>query len=316
LSSVEELGTKILTLEGKPQIDANGKPTGRTISKSTAKQYSLNFKKLVTALGCDKAEDLGACLRKTDLFADYIDETYPNSNTAKSNYNSLVAPAKYIPELKAAYGSTIELLRERMLYHIKKAETEAIEATGSQKVESLASIKKRITGVKRKFGDTSPEYVAAVLQTSLKGLRGELATVKVVGSVKEMDKYPNAYYHAAGKIRIKEFKTKQIYEPYLFTLKKTERPYKVLDKWLKAKKPKYLLGNNKESTGKILRRALGVGVLDIRHSMISELVNTGDNAGTEARLREIAPMFKHNWTMTTRYYRNTDTEEDVDEEDR
>jgi hypothetical protein len=89
----------------------------------------------------------------------------------------------------------------------------------------------------------------------------------------------------------------------------------VLDKWLKAKKPKYLLGNNKETTGNILRRALGVGVLDIRHIMISELVNTGDNAGTEARLREIAPMFKHNWTMTTRYYRNTDTEEDVDEED-
>jgi hypothetical protein len=50
--------------------------------------------------------------------------------------------------------------------------------------------------------------------------------------------------------------------------------------------------------------------------MISELVNTCDNAGTEARLREIAPMFKHNWTMTSRYYRNTDTEEDVDEEER
>jgi hypothetical protein len=33
-------------------------------------------------------------------------------------------------------------------------------------------------------------------------------------------------------------------------------------------------------------------------------------------LRGIAPLFKHNWTMTSRYYRNTDTEEDVDEEDR
>jgi hypothetical protein len=198
----------------------------------------LKFKKLVNALGCDKAAGLSACFRKTDLFADYIDETNPNSNTAKSKYNNFVAPAKYIPELKAAYGSTIELLRERMTYHIKKAETEAIETTGSQKVESLASIKKRITGVKRKFGETSPEYVAAVRQRSLKGLRGELATVKVVESVKEMDKHPNAYYHAAGKMRIKKFKTDEIYEPYLFTLKKTERPYKVIDKWLKAKKLK------------------------------------------------------------------------------
>jgi hypothetical protein len=157
-----------------------------------------------------------------------------------------------------------------MFYFIKKAETEAIEAAGSQKVESLASVKKRITGVKRKFGETSPEYVAAVLQTSLKGLRGELATVKVIGSVKEMDKYPNAYYHAVGNMQIKEFKKKQIYEPYLFTLKKTERPYKVLDKWIKAKKPKYLLGKNKETTGEILKRALGVGVLDIRQNTISE----------------------------------------------
>jgi hypothetical protein len=184
LPSVEELARKILALEGKPQTDANGKPIGRTISANAAKQYSLNFKKYVTALGCDKAEDLDACLRKTDLFADYIDETYPNSNTVKSNYNSLVAPAKYIPELKAAYGSTIELLRERMLYHIKKAESEAIETTGSQKVESLANIKKGITGLKRKFGDTSPVYVAAVLHTSLKGLRREFATV---GSVKWLD---------------------------------------------------------------------------------------------------------------------------------
>jgi hypothetical protein len=55
-------------------------------------------------------------------------------------------------------------------------------------------------------------------------------------------------------MRIKEFKTNHIYEPYLFTLKKTERPYKAgLDIWLKAKKPKYLLGNNKETTGKSSR---------------------------------------------------------------
>jgi hypothetical protein len=75
-------------------------------------------------------------------------------------------------------------------------------------------------------------------------------------------------------------------------------------------------GQQQGDHGKILKRALNVGVLDIRHIMISELVNTGDNAGTEAMLRKIAPMFKHNLAMTTRYYRNTDTEEDVDEEDR
>jgi hypothetical protein len=67
----------------------------------------------------------------------------------------------------------------------------------------------------------------------------------------------------------------------------------VLDKWLKAKKPKYFLGNNNETTGKILNMSLNIGVLDIHQSTISELDSTGDNSGREAKLREIAPIFKH-----------------------
>jgi hypothetical protein len=151
LPSIDENKT-IFTLEEKPQIDANGKPNSMMISASTAKNYSLNFKKLVTALGCDRAEDLAACSRQTDLIIKHIDETYPVSNTGKANYNNLVASAKYIPELKAAYGSSIELLRKRMIYHTKEAEKEAIEKTGSQKVESLASIDKRVAGVESNLG--------------------------------------------------------------------------------------------------------------------------------------------------------------------
>jgi hypothetical protein len=72
----------------------------------------------------------------------------------------------------------------------------------------------------------------------------------------------------------------------------------------------------RNTTGEILKRALNVGVLDIRHSMIMNLVNTGDHAGTEARLREIAPIYKHEWKMAASYYRSMQPDEDVDDEDR
>jgi hypothetical protein len=69
-------------------------------------------------------------------------------------------------------------------------------------VDSLANIKKRVIGVKRTFGEINHEYVTMELQTSLKGLRGELATVTMVGSIRVMDEHPNAYYYVTGKMRI------------------------------------------------------------------------------------------------------------------
>ena len=55
------------------------------------------------------------------------------------------------------------------------------------------------------------------------------------------------------------------------------------------------------AVGNMLKKTLGVKVNHIRHSMISTLL---DQDHTEANARKIAELFKHDWTMTMRYYNN------------
>jgi hypothetical protein len=310
---------QIKSLEGKPQLTPDGEPkTDKCITKSTATQYSANFRLFLKLAKCDKVDDIAACLRDTDRIVKLIEEI-PNVNTKKARFNAIVAVAKYIPEIRDALGDAIEPLRKLMLKYIKVSKRQAVEDSGTKFVEALPSIRRRVEGeVKEKYGELSKEYIAGLLQTYLVGLRGELGTVRVFKSNRngQFDNAKNAYNRNTGELKIEEFKTKQNFEGYSFMLKGPEGPstgalYELLERWFKKHlRYKYLFGDRPVPTGPILKRALGISVMPIRHSFVTFELNKRRTSAHA--VEEVANLFKHSQEMTLSYHRNEIPEDDVD----
>eukprot|EP00873_Tetraselmis_striata_P003975 jgi/Tetstr1/424239/TSEL_001432.t1 len=103
------------------------------------------------------------------------------SSTKRDYYTRIFSPSKYIPEYKAAIGDeALAKYHARMLVHAEATGGQTAERTVSETVLDISVIKSRLPAVKEKFGTASAEYIAALLQTNLWGLRAELGTVKVI----------------------------------------------------------------------------------------------------------------------------------------
>ena len=182
-----------------------------------------------------------------------------------------------------------------------------IVRTGTARVVPFDDLMKKMPTVKGEFRDTSPEYIFSTLQLRLKGLRGKLGSVAIVSRDNpSADETPNYYYRKGAKIIIRDFKTRQHHDKYSFTIRGELK--NVVEKSLRKRPRSFLIGDNgmdSAAVGNMLKKTLGVKVDHIRHSMISMLL---DQYHTEAHAREIAKLFKHEWTMTLRYYDN-DVEE-------
>ena len=192
-----------------------------------------------------------------------------------------------------------------MLDNIKASERDAIERTETVSVEPIDGIRAKVSDVKRKFGDTSPHYLAAYLQTFLTGLRDNLSGVEIVDSISEARKkgVDNYYVPKSRRLHIGKFKTSNEHPPYDFTL--TPAIAKKIDQSLKDKPRQYLI--RKTGVGARVKEAFGavglpgIGVNEIRHAQITELLD--GNPG-EANVRRVAKKFKHSPAMTLRYYRS------------
>jgi hypothetical protein len=304
---------KILALEGTPQLDTDrkAKRNKKLLTKGTVKNYATAFSSFVAPL---LSESLNGNPMKAGDIIKHIEDEYSNVNTRKNKLNAIVALAKYIPEIRGAMGPVLDELRDRMGDYIEQAKKEAVEKSGNETVEDMQSIRKRVEDeVKKNFGELSREYIAARLQTRLVGLRGELGTVQVFKNKRggRFDKAKNAYNRATGKLKIENFKTKQDFDPYLFTLSNAQR--ELLERWF-DKHPEYthLFGTDPTPIGPILKRALNLSVMPIRHSMVSHELNKGDPS--REHIEKVAKMFRHSPEMTTTYFRGSPPEDDVDEE--
>jgi hypothetical protein len=299
---------RIMALEGKPQLDKDGRPNGKTISKGTAKQYAESYERFLAPLVflASKGTPLGA-----QSIINLSEENYSSVNTRKSKLNAIVALAKYIPEIREALGVDIEPLREKMIEYIKESERAAVKKSGTHTVEDLNSIRRRVENdVKVKYGEMSQEYVAGVLQTRLVGLRGELGTVRVFKTNRngQFDNAKNAYNRKTGELKIEDFKTKQNFDAYDFFLK--GGPYELLERWFKEHpRHTYLFGNSPIPIGPILKRSLGISVMPIRHSMVSNELKKGNPS--RDHIEKVAKLFRHSPEMTTMYFRGSPPEEDL-----
>ena len=249
------------------------------------------------------------CLGDASKIVGAIEKAYTSVNSRKTYLNLLVAPTKYIPELKEAVGDQLEAIRSRMMEHIAASDAQTVRKSAEGTVEALESIKARIPSVRDKYGAGSIEYLAALLQTNVVGLRGELGTVQVVkGPRSKLDNY---YSRETGVLYISDFKTKDKFPPY--KIKLPEGLMEEIEVSLDAKKRRFLMGKTKLASsayGLIVKKALGVNVMDIRHSMITKLLD--ERGPSAASVEGVAAMFKHSPAMTTRYYRGGRPADDED----
>jgi hypothetical protein len=310
LLKMSEILPKIKALAGQPSRDKHGNLVpGKTLADRTAALYASGFERLAKLLDCDM-DNLAACLNDAQKVADVIEREFSNPSTRKTYFNYLVAPTKYIPELKEAIGTQLAAIQQRMQLHIRAAEARAEGAVETAPVPALDSIKARVPAVKQRFGAESGEYLAALLQTSLKGLRGELGSVRVVRTERAGQRYKNFFVRPTGKLVIKDFKTKNSFPPYNFSLPAGLR--EEIEVSLRASPRSYLIKATKMSGseyGALLKAALGAGVNDVRHSMVSHLLRQPEYASPRAR-EELANAFKHSTAMQARYWRDNVVQDD------
>eukprot|EP00873_Tetraselmis_striata_P023162 jgi/Tetstr1/443426/TSEL_031437.t1 len=263
--TLEEIIAKIEALTGRRQINAHGVTTAKTLSQTTINNYITTMRRVVKVVMKCSPNDLVKCLREGDKVVRAIESRYTNSSTKRDYFNRIYSPSKYIPEYKAAIGEeALAKYHARMLVHAKKVGEETTQRTVTGTVLDISVIKSRVPAVKEKFGAASAEYIAALLQTNLWGLRAELGTVKVINRESQARTYPNYYLRPEGKLVVRKFKTMQQFpdKPYTFPLNESLK--RQVEASLVARPRAYLLmGKSVDNTGAILKKGLGVAVNDI-----------------------------------------------------
>eukprot|EP00873_Tetraselmis_striata_P013929 jgi/Tetstr1/434193/TSEL_023304.t1 len=306
--TLEEIIAKIEALTGRRQINAHGVTTAKTLSQTTINNYITTMRRVVKVVMKCSPNDLVKCLREGDKVVRAIESRYTNSSTKRDYFNRIYSPSKYIPEYKAAIGEeALAKYHARMLVHAKKVGEETTQRTVTGTVLDISVIKSRVPAVKEKFGAASAEYIAALLQTNLWGLRAELGTVKVINRESQARTYPNYYLRPEGKLVVRKFKTMQQFpdKPYTFPLNESLK--RQVEASLVARPRAYLLmGKSVDNTGAILKKGLGVAVNDIRHSRISDMLKTEDpNNYSLAKVQRVADCHRHSLATTLSYWRDT-----------
>ena len=194
---------------------------------------------------------------------------------------------------------------------IRSSEEEAVARTETKTVTPLKKIHKAVKDVAKKFGETSKEAIATALQAKLDGLRDNISGVAIVKSPRdaEFQGIRNFYVPRTKRLYISKFKTSQDYPPYDFTLNGPIAS--AIAKSLKENPREYLVAQ--KDVGRFVKTVFekvglpGVGVNEIRHSQITDLLK---NKQGEAHVNRVARMFKHSPTMTLRYVRGEDPDDD------
>jgi hypothetical protein len=172
-------------------------------------------------------------------------------------------------------------------------------------VPSITSIRAKLPAIKRLFGAPSAEYIGALLQTSIVGLRDNLGSVRITDSEDEAS--PNFYNPATGHLVIRDFKTRGLFPPYDQILDNKLR--KEVASSLEKRKRTHLVSARGGSIGTVISRAfsavgLQVGVMTIRHSMETALLSVR-NGASAANVKRVADQFKHSTDTASRYFRLT-----------
>eukprot|EP00873_Tetraselmis_striata_P036790 jgi/Tetstr1/457054/TSEL_043717.t1 len=306
--TLEEIIAKIEALTGRRQINAHGVTTAKTLSQTTINNYITTMRRVVKVVMKCSPNDLVKCLREDDKVVRAIESRYTNSSTKRDYFNRIYSPSKYIPEYKAAIGEeALAKYHARMLVHAKKVGEETTQRTVTGTVLDISVIKLRVPAVKEKFGAASAEYIAALLQTNLWGLRAELGTVKVINRESQARIYPNYYLCPEGKLVVRKFKTMQQFpdKPYTFPLNESLK--RQVEASLVARPRAFLLMRKSvDNTGAILKKGLGVAINDIRHSRISDMLKTEDpNNYSLAKVQRVADCHRHSLATTLSYWRDT-----------
>eukprot|EP00873_Tetraselmis_striata_P013006 jgi/Tetstr1/433270/TSEL_022558.t1 len=306
--TLEEIIAKIEALTGRRQINAHGVTTAKTLSQTTINNYITTMRRVVKVVMKCSPSDLVKCLREGDKVVRAIESRYTNLSTKRDYFNRIYSPSKYIPEYKAAIGEeALAKYHARMLVHAKKVGEETTQRTVTGTVLDISVIKSRVLAVKEKFGAASAEYIVALLQTNLWGLRAELGTVKVINRESQARTYPNYSLRPEGKLVVRKFKTMQQIpdKPYTFPLNESLK--RQVEASLVARPRAFLLMRKSvDNTGAILKKGLGVAVNDIRHSRISDMLKTEDpNNYSLAKVQRVADCHRHSLATTLSYWRDT-----------
>eukprot|EP00873_Tetraselmis_striata_P021325 jgi/Tetstr1/441589/TSEL_029817.t1 len=306
--TLEEIIAKIEALTGRRQINAHGVTTAKTLSQTTIDNYITTMRRVVKVVMKCSPNDLVKCLREGDKVVRAIESRYTNSSTKRDYFNRIYSPSKYIPEYKAAIGEeALAKYHARMLVHAKKVGEETTQRTVTGTVLDISVIKSRVPADKEKFGAASAEYIAALLQTNLWGLRAELGTVKIINRESQARTYPNYYLRPEGKLVVRKFKTMQQFpdKPYTFPLNESLK--RQVEASLVARPRAFvLMRKSVDNTGAILKKGLGVAVNDIRHSRISDMLKTEDpNNYSLAKVQRVADCHRHSLATTLSYWRDT-----------
>jgi hypothetical protein len=294
---------RMLASVGKPLLNKDGvaHPT-RKLTQSTAKQMVDGLHHLVRYT--ETEDDFPSGLRDYEAIITITRGRYKNNNSYKSQLNYIVSVAKYVPEFKQAIGDeAYNAYQQLMVERIGVSNRRAVANTSSREaaIPSIRDIRRKLPAIKAAYGDGSLEYLAALLQSSIIGLRDNLGPVRIV----ESDDTPhrNFYNIKTKRLVIKDFKTAASHEPY--DLKLAEALHKAIKTSLRKHPRDFLIKNDKLGTmikAAFTRVGMPITLMTIRHAQSSDLQRKGYGA---AHLAGIAAQFKHSVSEALKYARLT-----------
>jgi hypothetical protein len=305
-SQIEALGGKA------PKLDKDGKALakGGVLTASSAQAYARKFSQLARIL---EAQDDPAAWRKHAHNIERLRALYPRPNTFKGYPSVIVTIAKYFPAFGKALGEeALKAYRDAMMVGIADGEAVGRAATEdkSKTVPNIDSLRALVPAIAEHFGAGGEEHLAALLQTTVVGLRDNLGDVRIEkeGGRGEGTSPPNVYNPKTGRLLIRRFKTSPLYQPYDYILPGDVR--KTIAASLETRPRDYLVTHTPHTLSLVLKRAFkavgqpGVTVMTIRHSMESDMLRPDAGGATGAGLIErVAAQFKHSAAMATMYVR-------------
>ena len=304
--TVDSIAKDIAGLGGrvvKLMADGQQHKQGHILGVSTASQYAGSFRRIARLVGLSAHDDPMPVLRDhARVSAAILDGRQGKANTLKSDFNIFVSAAKYLPSFKEALGpEALAAYNGDMHLTLATSKRQEVERTASDAaaIPSIQTIRDKVIDIKIKFAPTDKRYIAALLQSSVVGLRDNLGDVKL--DDESADRF---YIPSTRRLVIKRFKTAHLgFEPYDVTL--SNEVGDAVDAYL-AKHPrqKTLLGGGKlgptiSSTFKAV--GLNVGVNTIRHAMETDMLTRG--GASAANVEQVARQFKHGPEMALRYFR-------------
>jgi hypothetical protein len=301
---LKEIVRRLTALDGVAnKLSRSGVDTGEKLASQALIKIAAGLDRVARQSGIEN--DIIAGLRNYPHTIDAISKRANNVNTLKTNLNFIVASAKYLPELQQAIGpDAMAAYRGDMVAGIQASKKEEVLRTESEehRIPSISAIRAKLPLLRQKYGFESPEYIGALLQTSIVGLRDNLGAVKLTKS--DVAEPPNYYNRNTGHLVIRDFKTQGQFPPYDEVLSDDLR--RAIESSVAERKRTYLIGQRAGKLGPVLSKAfksvgLKAGVMTIRHAMSSDMMSAG-GAGA-ANIQRVSKAFKHSADMATRYMR-------------